>query len=400
MTVRFEPGAAKREMTPVDNLFFTVYMPEADGMFVKVYLYGLMQCYHSSLSDDSIADMLGISESEVRCAFVYWQAKGLVRIVSDEPLTVEYLLSEQPALTGATAVKYRPFIDALNQLLAPRQLNLREMKAMYDCIEVYGLEEPTALELTAYCIEQKGKRVSTNYILAAAQSWNEKGIVTPEQAKEYLERYRADKHGAAEILLRWNKRRRPTKDEMDLYDKWVQEWGFDSEAILAVCPQLVEVGSPTFAILNDRLEQMKDRNRTTAAQINEQTGKELDDREFTKKVFQRLGKEEMPGRTDVSQMGMFRNEKGIQEGAILLAAEKARTAERPFGALKKILIDWAARGICSIDEAEKDLSGRSVEEFAPKRQGRKRNYGSQNFNQKVVRMDGLDNIIVDLDQDL
>ena len=400
MTVRFEPGAAKREMTPVDNLFFTVYMPEADGMFVKVYLYGLMQCYHSSLADDSIAEMLGISESEVRCAFVYWQAKGLVRITSDEPFVVEYLLTEQPALTGATAVKYRTFIDALNQLLAPRQLNLREMKAMYDCIEVYELEEATALELTAYCIEQKGKRVSTNYILAAAQSWNEKGIVTPEQAKDYLERYRADKHGASEILLRWNKRRKPTKDEMDLYDKWVQEWGFDSEAILAVCPQLVEVGSPTFAILNDRLEQMKDRNRMTAEQISEQTGKDLDDREFTKKVFQRLGKEETPSRTDISQMSMFRNEKGIPEEAILLAADRARTAERPFGVLKKILIDWSARGIRSVSEAEKDLSGRARDEFAPKRQGRRRNYGSENFEQKVVRMDGLDNIIVDLDQDL
>ena len=52
--VRFAPEAAKREMTPVDNLFFTEYMPDADGMFVKVYLYGLMQCYHMSLADESI----------------------------------------------------------------------------------------------------------------------------------------------------------------------------------------------------------------------------------------------------------------------------------------------------------------------------------------------------------
>ena len=158
-------------MTPVDNLFFTVFMPEADGTFVKVYLYGLMQCYHGSLADDSIAEQLGITETEVRCAFVYWQARGLVRIVSDEPLTVEYLLAGQPALTEATAVKYRPFIEAVNALLAPRQLDLREMKAMYDCIELYGLDEATVLELVAYCIEQKGKRVSTNYILAAAQTW-------------------------------------------------------------------------------------------------------------------------------------------------------------------------------------------------------------------------------------
>ena len=176
MIVRFSPEAARREMTPVDNLFFTVYMPEADGMFVKVYLYGLMQCYHNSLAEDSISEILGISDTQVRCAFVYWQAKGLVRITSDDPLTVEYLLTEQPALTTGTSIKYRAFVNALNALLAPRTLELREMKAMYDCIEVYGLEEATVLELAAYCIEQKGKRVSTNYILAAAQTWNEQGI--------------------------------------------------------------------------------------------------------------------------------------------------------------------------------------------------------------------------------
>ncbi len=400
MIVRFSPDAARREMTPVDNLFFTVYMPEADGMFVKVYLYGLMQCYHSALSDDSIAEMLGITEAEVRCAFVYWQAKGLVRIASEDPLTVEYLLTEQPALTGATAVKYRPFVNALNKLLSPRQLDLREMKAMYDCIELYSLDEATVLELVAYCIEQKGKRVSTNYILAAAQTWNEAGIVTPEQAKDYLESYRAKKHGASEVLMRWNKRRKPTQDEMDLYDKWTKEWGFDEEAILAVCPQLVEVGTPTFAILNDRLERMKDQNRTSARDILEQSDRELDDREFTKLVFARLGKVEVPSRTDIAQIAMFRNEKEISRDAILLAADECQSAERPFGMLKKILIDWSAKGIRTKDEAEQALSERSRTVTPQKKRNKQKNYGSENYEQRVVRMDELENIIVDLNEDL
>ncbi len=399
MMVRFSPEAARREMTPVDNLFFTAYMPDADGMFVKVYLYGLMQCYHTALADDSIAEQLGITESEVRCAFVYWQAKGLVRIASDEPLVVEYLLTEQPALTGATAVKYRAFVEALNALLEPRTLNLREMKAMYDCIELYGLEEATVLELVAYCIEQKGKRVSTNYILAAAQTWNEAGIVQPEQAKAYLEQYRAKKHGASEVLARWNKRRKPTQDEMDLYDKWTNEWGFDEEAILAVCPQLVEVGSPTFAILNDRLEQLKNQNRTSVREIGEKADRDLDDREFCRLVFARLGKVEVPSRTDVAQIAMFRNEKQISRDAILYAADECQSAERPFGLLKKILIDWAAKGIKTREEAEKALTERNA---AAQREQRKKkdDYGFGNYQQKVVHMDELDNYIVDLNEDL
>ena len=294
-------------------------------------------------------------------------------------------------------MKYRPFVDALNALLAPRQLDLREMKAMYDVVELYGIEEAAALELVAYCIEQKGKRVSANYILAVAQTWNEQGIVTPAQAKESLESYRAKKHGATEVLLRWNKRRKPTQDEMDLYDKWRNEWGFDEEAILAVCPQLVEVGTPTFAILNDRLEQMRERNLSTATEIEQQSQQELDDREFCKLVFRRLGKVELPSRTDVAQMTMFRVDKGISPEAILLAADDCRSAERPLGVLKKRLIDWSAQGIVSVEDAKRAL------ETAPKPQisGRKKkDYGFGNYQQNPVRMEDLKDIIVDLNEDL
>lgn len=384
-------------MTPVDNLFFTVYMPEADGTFVKVYLYGLMQCYHNALCDDDIAEMLGVSEDEVRCAFVYWQAKGLVRIVSDEPFAVEYLLTEQPALTTATAVKYRAFVDALNALFSPRQLNLREMKAMYDVIELYEIEEPAALELAAYCIEQKGKRVSANYILAVAQTWNEQGIVTLAQAKAYLEAYRLKKHGATEVLLRWNKRRKPTQDEMDLYDKWTNEWGFDEEAILAACPQLVEVGTPTFAILNDRLERMREQSISTAEAIETKAQTDLDDRAFCKQVFLRLGKVEIPSRTDVAQMAMFRNDKGMEPEAILLAADACQSAERPFGALKKLLIDWSTRGVTTAEGAKAALAA------APAQTGgrrKKKDYGFDDYAQNPVRMEDLKDIIVDLNEDV
>ena len=44
MNIHFSTEAQKREQTPVDNLFFSEFMPDADGEAVKVYLYGLMQC--------------------------------------------------------------------------------------------------------------------------------------------------------------------------------------------------------------------------------------------------------------------------------------------------------------------------------------------------------------------
>ena len=396
MTVRFAPEAAKREMTPVDNLFFTVYMPEADGMFVKVYLYGLMQCYHASLKEESISDALGISESDVRCAFVYWQAKGLVRIDSDEPFVVEYQLSDRPSLTTATDLKYRPFVRAVNDLLAPRQLELRELRALYDCIEVYELEEAAVLELVAYCIEVRGGSVPANYIRATAKAWNAEGIRTAEQAHDIVESYRAKRHGATEILLRWNKKRLPTKDEMDLYEKWTTEWGFDEEAILAICPQLVDVAQPTFAILNDRIEAMRDKNASTAQSVRDEAAKMLDDREFAKVVFERLGKIGIPKPVDASQLAMFRREKEIEEEAILLAADACRAAERPFGLLKKILLQWVSDGVRTAEQAKIALETRTTE-YRPERRKKPAVTG---YAQRPISDLDIEHMIVDLSEDV
>ena len=393
--VRFAPEAAKREMTPVDNLFFTVYMPEADGMFVKVYLYGLMQCYHMSLADEPIAERLGITDAEVRCAFVYWQAKGLVWIACDDPLTVEYKLTGTPSLTTATPVKYRPLIEALNALTAPRQFDLRELRAIYDCIELYGLEEATVLELVAYCMEQKGKRVSSNYILATAQTWNEAGIVTPEQAKAYIDEYRVKKHGASEVLLRWSKRRKPSRDEMDLYDKWTNEWGFDREAILAVCAELVNVGTPTFGALDRRLAEKKEKNLTDVASIEASNAAEADEYAFSKSVFERIGRIEPPGPTEAAQMAMFRKE--LSAEVVYLAADACRDAERPFGMLKKLLIEWMGKGVNTPEAAKTALAARQTQ---PVRRSRKKDYASEAYEQHTVRLEDLQDIIVDLNEDL
>ena len=35
-------------VTPVENLFIQEFLPRASGDYVRVYLYGLMQCYHPS----------------------------------------------------------------------------------------------------------------------------------------------------------------------------------------------------------------------------------------------------------------------------------------------------------------------------------------------------------------
>ena len=71
------------DVTPVDNQFILEYLPTATGDAVRVYLYGLMQCYHpeAAMTLEQMARELGMEPEAVQAAFRHWERKGLVRRV-------------------------------------------------------------------------------------------------------------------------------------------------------------------------------------------------------------------------------------------------------------------------------------------------------------------------------
>ena len=64
-------------VTVVKNTFIDQYMPQANGEFVKVYLY-LLRCANTGreLSLSSIADVLEHTENDIRRALLYWGKAG------------------------------------------------------------------------------------------------------------------------------------------------------------------------------------------------------------------------------------------------------------------------------------------------------------------------------------
>ena len=111
----FEQGAALMGCTSVQNIFILEYMPKAPELYCKVYLFGLMQCGCRRLENADLCASLGIDSAKAVEAFLYWQDMGLLRIVEQEPLSVEYLSVQAGPVTGGTR-KYAPLVSALRQV--------------------------------------------------------------------------------------------------------------------------------------------------------------------------------------------------------------------------------------------------------------------------------------------
>ena len=67
MTFAFDEQFTMFDVTPVENQFILEQLPGAKGDYVKVYLYGLMHCYHprEDVTPESMSRELGLPVEDI-----------------------------------------------------------------------------------------------------------------------------------------------------------------------------------------------------------------------------------------------------------------------------------------------------------------------------------------------
>ena len=394
MTVRFAKEALPLEQTPVDNLFLLEYMPAADGTQLRVYLYGLMLCRYPAFSASPMHEALGLTEQEVLDACAYWQREGLMRILSADPLEVEYTApSERPREPILLPGKYGELVQAAQQMFAPRTLRAQELRYLYDWVEVYNLTEEAVLELLSHCLSQKGVRVHVNYIDTVARAWASEGVSTLADAKEYAAAYEEKTGGAAAILKRWNKSRRPTRDELELYEKWTKGWGFTQEAVLAACPAVTKAERPSFQYLNGVLERLFREGTLTADAIAALFAAEDADSVLARDVFTAMGMGRAARPLERAQLAGYIAE-GMEKDALLLAANKAQGKELPYAYLRTLIKELLDGGAKTAQQVQTLLDARE-EKPSPG----KRVKDSMDYPQKKYSDEEIAHIFVNLDEE-
>ncbi|MBQ3132018.1 MAG: DnaD domain protein [Clostridia bacterium] len=342
MHVSLERGAAVSGVTPVQNLFIMEYMPKAPEGFAKVYLYGLMLSACRGFETLDLPGGLGISEEEALEAFLYWQEMGLVRIIETAPLNVEYRMSAAAPSRGGGR-KYAGLIAKLNNHCRPRVFSPQELTKVYDWIEIFGMDEETAVMLVRRCMNMKGPKVSIQYMDKAARAWADDGILTPDLADQRILMETELNSGAKAILNRWRISRRPTEDELELYRRWTEDWGMTHEEILAACPATTAADKPTFAYLNGILETMR-----SGGGVREYLSAQNAAEEIARQMYIRSGIQGMPTRKEKDSVFTWLNSWHMEAETALYAAELSAGVSRPFAKAAKLMEGWHEKGITTL----------------------------------------------------
>ncbi len=292
--------------TIISNCFIDNFLAAANEAQIKIYLY-LSRCIGSDTPVDvsSIADRFNYTEKDVCRALDYWAKAGIILLEFDHEHEIcgitlndpadaaqsRGLIEEQPApvqfvdsflstkkAAGHKNVSYsaskitsfgkkteiRELIFAVETYMKQTlsRKDLESLLFMYD-----ELKFPVDLIefLIEHCLESGADKMS--YFMEVALSWDEKGIHTASQAREYV-RLNHNKT-AREVMKEFGiTGRNITPVEAEYIDKWEKEYGFDLQIIKeAVSRTIKQTSKPSFTYADRILSAWHDASVKTTADI-------------------------------------------------------------------------------------------------------------------------------------
>ncbi len=358
MTFAFDDLYAMFDMTPVQNQFILEYLPGAKGDYVKIYLYGLLCCYHPRKEMDisSMSRELGLTEDVIHAAFRYWERRGIVRRISDNPPAWQYINITQVSMGGDPGPDkdYVRFSRDLESSMEDiRDLHGNEIAACYEWKEDMGLTTETIILLLRYMARTRGKSFRIRDAEKMAVMLADEKATTAEDAELVLGRDEAMTAGLRRVLRKLGMRFNPSDANLKLYRKWTEEWHFSQDAIEDACDR-TGTSAPSLALVDATLEQAW---RGSSGHAKRLIRAELDAaeerRNGLKAVLKELGQW---GAATPAQQKAYERMAGMYSGEIiLLAARECAAKQKQFDSVMKLLESWQERGFTTDEEIREHI---------------------------------------------
>ena len=346
MTFAFDERYAMFDITPVENQFILEYLPGAKGDYVKVYLFGLLCCYHPRKEMDvtRMSRELGMAEDTILAAFRYWERRGIVRRIGDNPPEWQYVNIKQKNMGGEPELD-REYIrfsrDIETSFEDERDFHGSEIAACYEWKEEMGLSTEVIILLLKFMARTRGKNFRIKDAEKTAILLSEEKAYTTEEAEQVLGRDEAILSGFRKVLRKLGMRFNPSDANLKLYRKWREEWHFTQEAIEDACDR-TGTSTPSLALVDSILEQVY-RNSSGTEQLGRTDLEAAEEkRKNLKEVMKEIGQY---GAATPAQQKLYAEMTDLYpQNIIILAARECAAKQKHFDSVLKLLESWKERG--------------------------------------------------------
>lgn len=260
--------------TSVPNIFIDKYMTNANGEYIKIYLYllRLMEKEETSFSIQYMADIFEYTEKDVLRALYYWDKQKLIRLEFDSGENVTGVCLSNPYETGEKELSEEAFIP-LQTTPMTKADDTGDVKDSYTLEQVEQFQDNEAVQeilfitenylgrtlntsdirtilywydglkfnpdLIEYLIETciSNGHTSLRYMEKIALSWAEKGITTVVQARAEHTIHSQSVYGVMNAF--GISGRNLIASEIGFVEKWTKEYAFSMDMVKEACRRTI-----------------------------------------------------------------------------------------------------------------------------------------------------------------
>ncbi len=275
-------------VTVIENTFINHYLPNANGDYVKVYLYALKCAGYSkntAMTDSQIASGLRLTEQDVINAWKYWQEEKVISITNSpdgKTIRFENLASILFGGKMPEAEETESISPASENMLLEieskisRMLGHNEKDKILSWVEEYNISPQSVVLLVEDCLK-RDKR-SIQYWEQIARTLYDNNITTYDMAWDFFESRDERWKQYKEIMGYMGLYHTPSEPEKNLMNKWLDEYKLDTDTIKKASDRTVGANKPSLKYLGSIIDGMvngEEVRHTTA------TGKNKNDTKIT-----------------------------------------------------------------------------------------------------------------------
>ena len=305
--------------TLVSDIFITEYMPDAEGDYVKVYLYCLFLGKHKrQVTINDLSKKLGMDITKVKQAFTYWENMGVI-LKSENGVAICDLKEKEvhrlyrPKLTSTPEeakqsteknIRRSQVITAINNTFFQGIMQPGWYMDIDTWFTKYVFEEDVMLALFKYCYDRHA--LSKNYIISVAENWHSKGIKNSFDLDNYYIEYERCSEIKKKICKKLSITRKLTEFEEAYIDKWITEYGYGFEIIEHALKKTTSKTNPNFDYINGILTDWYNKGLKTIEEI-QNDNKKFKESQKTEKAEKAVSNKHFGEDVNLDLSGFYRN---------------------------------------------------------------------------------------------
>ncbi len=265
--------------TTIPDIFFTEYLPQANGDYIKIYLYILfLSKYDKDIKVNDLCKKLGLSLKIVQDGMKYWEDEGVITkkntgyvLNNLQEIELHHLYKPKASLSAeqiqksAESQKRAKTIEYINNKFFSGLMPTTWYPDIELWFQKYHFDDEVMIALFEYCFDKSA--LHRNYIQAVADAWAKNSIKTYNDLDIYYEKQEKLNKTASLISKKLGLSRQLSQYEYAYIEKWLIDFNFSFDIIEIALKRTTSKVNPSFDYIDKLLTDWHDRGFTTAEQV-------------------------------------------------------------------------------------------------------------------------------------